>query len=375
MASTVTPTTLGFGKYGNTTLNRSLVTIFSALSLFGASVIIVTYITWKDIRSTSRKILVYISVADCVTVASYLFGAWLPPNTNSPYCTAQSFLATTANMWSFFWTTFLAVFLYLTVARQRLRLAKTMFYGFHFIGWGVPLLIVCIALQRNILGNDRDIYSSAWCWVRVQNIGEGNSSIIFWMLITGKLWEFVMFIIVIVFYSLLKCHINEEIARNERYQMKDYSQEAAKKATKLQFVPLILLFLRFWGMIRFYIYITSSVNESESTRNFQVYLIYIQGICESAQGFANFVLFCLFTEKFHSNLRRAMYHHWPKCFYRLRWTYKPEQPDTSYNSFLSVESNSREMNESTSLLRTSYHTTGMINTTSILSNSSEGSIP
>lgn len=58
--------------------------------------------------------------------------------------------------------------------------------------------------------------------------------------------------------------------------MKDYSQEAAKKATKLQFVPLILLFLRFWGMIRFYIYITSSVNQSESTRNFQVYLIYIQ---------------------------------------------------------------------------------------------------
>ena len=58
--------------------------------------------------------------------------------------------------------------------------------------------------------------------------------------------------------------------------MKDYSLEAAKKAKKLQFVPLIMLFLRTWGMIRYYIYITSSVNESESVRKFQVALIYIQ---------------------------------------------------------------------------------------------------
>lgn len=371
MDTTENPTTLGFGVYGNTTLNRVLVSVFSALSLFGASVIIITYIIWKDIRSTSRKILVYISIADCVTVGSYLFGAWLPPNTNSLYCTAQSFLATTANLWSFFWTTFLAVFLYLTVARQRLRLAKTMFYVFHFIGWGVPLLIVCIALERDVLGNDRDIYSSAWCWIRVQNSGESNAPIIFWMLITDKLWEISMFIIVLVFYSLLKCHIREEIARNERYQMKDYSKEAAKKATKLQFVPLILLFLRFWGNVRFYIYITSSVNESEATRNFQVYLIYFQGICESAQGFANFILFCLFTEKFHSNLKRAVYNHWPGCFHRLRWTYKPEQPDASYNSFLSAGYS--QMNESTSLLWTASHpNAGSVNvTTSILSTSND----
>lgn len=211
------PTTLGFGVYGNTTWNRLLVTITSAFSLFGALVIIITYVTWKDIRSTSRKILVYISIADCIVVSSYLFGAWLPPNTNSPACTAQSFLATTANLWSFFWTTFLAGFLYMTVARQRLRLAKTMFYGFHFIGWGIPLLIVCIALQQDVLGNDRDIYSSAWCWIRVQDTGQSNSSIIFWLLITDKLWEVIMFVIVLIFYSLLKCHIREEVSNFVRF--------------------------------------------------------------------------------------------------------------------------------------------------------------
>lgn len=233
MTATLTPTTLGFGVYGNTTLNRTLVTVTSAFSLLGASVIIITYITWKDIRSTSRKILVYISIADCIVVGSYMFGAWLPPNTNSPACTAHSFLAATANLWSFFWTTFLAVFLYMTVARQRVSLAKTLFWGFHFIGWGVPLLIVGVALEQDVLGNDRDIYSSAWCWIRVQGSGEDNASIVFWMLITDKLWEIIMFILVVVFYSLLKCHIREEVSVPDLFvcfvfSFKSYSAEFSR---------------------------------------------------------------------------------------------------------------------------------------------------
>ena len=151
MTTTTTPTTLGFGPIGNTTLNRTLMTITSVFSLFGALVIIVTYITWKDIRSTSRKILVYISIADCIVVESYLFGIWLPPNVDSTECIAQSFLSTTANLWSFFWTTFLAIFLYMTVARQKPRLADRMFWAFHVMVWGVPLVIVGIALEENFL--------------------------------------------------------------------------------------------------------------------------------------------------------------------------------------------------------------------------------
>ena len=211
MATTSAPTTLGFGHVGNTTLNRTLMTITSVFSLFGALVIIFTYIVWKDIRSTSRKILVYISVADCVVVGSYLFGAWSPPNTDSTACIVQSFLSTTANLWSFFWTTFMAVFLYMTVARQKPLLAEKMFWAFHVVGWGIPVVIVGFALEENVLGNDRDIYSSGWCWIRVQDHGKNTQKNIFWMLMTGKAWEMLVFVLILIFYGLLKCHIRLEV--------------------------------------------------------------------------------------------------------------------------------------------------------------------
>ena len=55
------------------------------------------------------------------------------------------------------------------------------------------------------------------------------------------------------------------------------SLEAAKKADKkLTLVPIVLLFLRSWGMLRFCIFLTSSVDESESTRKAQHILLYFQ---------------------------------------------------------------------------------------------------
>lgn len=207
-----TPTTLGFGAIGNTTLNRTLVVLTSALSLLGAIVIIITYYAWKDMQSTSRKILVYISGADCVVVSSFMFGAFLPPNTNSPACTAQSLLYTTANLCSIFWTTFMAVFLYISIARKKPKLADIMFYMFHAIGWVVPVLIACIALQAGVLGNDRDIYSSAWCWIKVHDSGKNvEDNYIMWMLVTGKAWEVLVFILILIFYGLLKCHLRQEV--------------------------------------------------------------------------------------------------------------------------------------------------------------------
>lgn len=151
MATTSTPTTLGFGPMGNTALNRTLMTITSVFSLFGALVIIITYITWKEIRSTSRKILVYISIADFNVVGSYLFGTWLPPNVDSTECIAQSFLSTTANVWSFFWTTFLAIFLYMTVARQKPRLADRMFGLFMLLVGAFPLLLLASHWKKMFL--------------------------------------------------------------------------------------------------------------------------------------------------------------------------------------------------------------------------------
>ena len=34
---------------------------------------------------------------------------------------------------------------------------------------------------------------------------------VFWMLMTGKAWEVLLFVLVLVFYGLLKCHIRLEV--------------------------------------------------------------------------------------------------------------------------------------------------------------------
>lgn len=360
-STTHPPVTLSFGDIGNTTLNRALVTITCLLSLLGASIIIITYVEWKNMRSTSRRILVYISIADSIVAASYIFGAYLPQNTNSNACTTQSFISTTANLWSFFWTLFMAIFLYTTIAMQKPSTALKMFWMYHGIGWGVPVFVVSFALFEGVLGNDRDIFSSAWCWIKVQGSGKSTQhhSYIIWMLVTGKAWEILVFVLILIFYGLLKWHLREELHRNERHRIRSNALNAAKRADKrLTFVPVIFLILRSCGMLRFCIYISSSEEELKSTKtlNIQEVLVYLQGICESAQGFANFIFFCLLTKKFQENSRRLLYRHCP-CLEEI-WEYDAtiEPTDQSINpadGYNILDLESTEMNETVTLSRTS----------------------
>jgi len=67
----------------------------------------------------------------------------------------------------------MAIFLYITVARQKPRLAQKKFWAFHVIGWGIPLVIVGIALEKNVLGSDRGICSRLQLWL-VLDQGSGS---------------------------------------------------------------------------------------------------------------------------------------------------------------------------------------------------------
>ena len=100
--------------------------------------------------------------------------------------------------------------------------------------------------------------------------------------------------------------------------------------------------------------LTSQAKVSWRVSNFKwapgnLYLyLFFQGVCESAQGFVNFLLFCLFTEKFQVNLRRVIHIYCP-CFDGL--VYIPEQSFISEDSPYGAECS--EMNETSSLFRTS----------------------
>lgn len=89
---------------------------------------------------------------------------------------------------------------------------------------------------------------------------------------------------------------------------------------------------------------------------YPISIFFFQGICESAQGFANFIFFCLLTKKFQENSRRLLYRHCP-CLEEI-WEYDAtiEPTDQSINpadGYNILDLESTEMNETVTLSRTS----------------------
>ena len=203
----------GFVDESSTLAHELLTTISATLSLLGTVLIISTYFAWKDLRSTSRRILVFISIADFFIAGSYLFATWFSrsPDSTSRFNRAQSFVSTTASLWSFFWTTFLAVFMYITVAKKQRRKAEILLKVFHFIGWPVPLIIVGAALKEGALGDGRDLFTSGWCWIDAYGSLPKKERHL-WMLMTGKAWEVTGYILIFVLYFMLKFHIRKQVS-------------------------------------------------------------------------------------------------------------------------------------------------------------------
>lgn len=104
-----------------------------ALSFLGSSLIILTYIIWPDLRTTPRKLLVYLSVSDWLSALSYGFGVGKIFRTDSPECVAQGAVSTFANTSSFFWTVAIAVYLYVFIVRSNQRTADSLVLSFHIV--------------------------------------------------------------------------------------------------------------------------------------------------------------------------------------------------------------------------------------------------
>lgn len=68
--------------------------------------------------------------------------------------------------------------------------------------WGVPLAITVAAVSLGKIGYDASEVSVGWCWVSID-----ASDRVLWMLLTGKIWEFMAYLTLPVLYILIKRHI------------------------------------------------------------------------------------------------------------------------------------------------------------------------
>ena len=195
----------------------STVVASAGLSMFGSLFIILTYCIWKDLHTTARSFLVFVSIADFVNSCGNLIGvAAKLPQAKSQGCEIQSFFTTFSSLGFIFWTTFLAVFLWMSIVRGHVKLSRKQNAVFLVLGCGVPLAITIAAWRSSALGNDNSTVSAGWCWTR--DDPEWPSSLpcrearLFWRIMAGKGWEVASYVIVPLLYLLVKSHINSEVS-------------------------------------------------------------------------------------------------------------------------------------------------------------------
>ena len=190
---------------------KALVACFSCLSLLGSFLIVASYIKWRDIRTTSRKLLVCISISDLLLSCGYLIGNFLSRKYQI-VCTAQSFITSSASIMSFMWATFLGFYLHLTLVKNRETLAEKFIPVFHILGWMTGPVINVIAITKHMLGYPSNKINVAWCWIHSGD-SRGKKWEVMWMLLDGKLWEMITMVLIVVFYFSVKIKIKKEVSR------------------------------------------------------------------------------------------------------------------------------------------------------------------
>ncbi|XP_037540159.1 G-protein coupled receptor 157 [Nematolebias whitei] len=306
-----------------------------ALSFLGSSLIIFTYLVWSDLRTTPRKLLVYLSVSDWLSAVSYAFGVWRFFRADSLDCVVQGAVSTFANTSSFFWTVAIAVYLYVFIVRSSQRVADSMVLFFHLVSWGVPLIITVTALCLNKIGYNASEVSVGWCWVRIQ-----AKDHILWMLLTGKIWEILAYLTLPVLYILIKRHIYKAHAALSEYRPilanRPQSQSFSSMAdVKLTLIPIIFIILRIWSTVRFILLLADS-----RVRHNPV-LVTLHGIGNTSQGAANCIMFVLFTQPIRSRLYTVL------CCCCSKWRAEEQQHSSPQrpppNSFTQREEDSSKV--------------------------------
>ncbi|XP_046849301.1 G-protein coupled receptor 157-like isoform X1 [Xenia sp. Carnegie-2017] len=284
--------------FTKTTEIQILQTVVGIISILGSLIIIVTYFIFLDMKSTARKILVFISFSDIFTVFPYVINAWYHSHSrNISNCKWQSFFTTTAVMWSFFWTSSLAIYVFVVITRKNYDLGEKLMLYFHFFNWLVPIGIVTVSFAIRKLGCSEALVSGGWCWISM-DIGRENA--IKWMFITGKGFEIPSYFIILTFCFLAARKLKTELRRKRFTFSQESTRVILQGRKKLIAGPVMFVFLRGWGTVRFFIYVIYPYSDCNL---FAKVLAVLHIIGDSSQGFVFFILYCLCTTKFLENCR------------------------------------------------------------------------
>lgn len=84
-----------------------------------------------------------------------------------------------------------------------------MFPFFHVINWGAPIVVSFPLLVTGYLGYSYFAVST-WCFIGSHE-QRFRGEDVFLVLVAGKLWEMMSYVLVIVLYILIKRHISVQV--------------------------------------------------------------------------------------------------------------------------------------------------------------------
>ncbi|XP_062566873.1 G-protein coupled receptor 157-like [Saccostrea cucullata] len=297
----------------------SVVTLVSGTaSVLGGVTLILSHTFIKRFYFV-RILLIYLSFADILQAGGAVFGTanYLTlseqkrMDTDS-LCIVQSFITTFSSVSSFIWTSVITIHLFFCLMKQITRISKYIIFLYHVAGWIVPVIISIVALICGKLGRGtfnrgtKDhamIGSGQWCWIKVNatNITSADTTFMF---LAGKGWEFATYLIAGTLYIILMVENFRRRRRNIPSLWNSHIVEEDDE--RFCYTPFILYLLRIWGSTRFIFtiigaYTNQTVNKVDSV------LVYFHCIGDSSQGFANFLLFCVFDKGFRKNIYQRFY--------------------------------------------------------------------
>ncbi|KAL3887319.1 hypothetical protein ACJMK2_027261 [Sinanodonta woodiana] len=260
--------------------------VSSLLSIFGAVVIFWTYGSIRSIRNFPRTLLIWLTIADLLNASGNLAGTidlLVNKGADNDICTSQSVVAIFASIASFLWTLVITAHMMVSIQfRSDITRSSVLKILYHVICWGIPGLITVLAGVNHALGrySKDDSVTGTWCW-----INDNISDPVTWMLLAGKGWEIMCYILSISILVLLKLKLYLS-----RRRLRELNADFRDQDTHYLYLWLLLWVLRVWGTVRFILYWLHVPN------NIDV-LIILQSIGDSGQAFGNCILFCFLDKE------------------------------------------------------------------------------
>ncbi|XP_011404330.1 PREDICTED: probable G-protein coupled receptor 157 [Amphimedon queenslandica] len=316
------------------------------LSMIGATLVMLSFICFKTMRSPTRLILFNIAIMDFLVAFSNFFGdvgnfesyyinttalhsaclkdgvypsedmLQTPPSYINSMCISQAFLAMYSTLSSVLWTSGLAVYLYFSISHSGTRKGLFSLAISFIISYVMPLGICLWALLTHKLGYS-PYNAASWCALIIYN--PDTNTVDKYVAIFGyNLWIYLTIVLTVVIYIGLRLYLADQEKKTSQFvTQKKFWDSVHNMDYKFMLIPVFFILLRIWSCISD-IMMFADVDMDDIPSGVTLTLLILSGIGDSGQGLINGLLFVVLTKTVRQHMLNAFTCRWRKISFTFR---------------------------------------------------------